>query len=458
MSHGAIKTPPIELFVSPIKGQPLSETQDSWQCTESSARFPLVGGLPWLFPDAPRVLVEWRNRANSLLGYYENSIASLKTEIKAPGILALTKERLQKTRQSQIRHIEFLKNILSPLKPGTKMHPGLSEGFGYKLPTNQALQGYFPNLLRDWGPHNEENQLAFSALQKTLGSRTSLGRTLVPGAGACRLAYDLHQSGLSSETICLDINPILLLASNRILNGSEIEAVEFATAPKNIEAAAGIVHKCRVPNPTRDGFYQAFGDVYYLPVANESMDTVLTPWLVDILPHQFETLIREINRVLKPGGIWINTGSFNFRLQQLKHCYALEEALQIIENLGFKNENVRQDEIPYLHSDLDSHRRTEVVTSFVMEKTHALESYAPVPMKPDWLLNPNQAVPPTPFFQGQFLSFESQAFVLSLVDGKRSVQDMAALVAQRYGMNGDEAMEAVTSFLTRQYESSVFQR
>ena len=76
---------------------------------------------------------------------------------------------------------------------------------------------YLPYLYRDWGSPPEpdgENERALATAETLLDGR-SLGRTLVLGAGACRLAYDLHRRHPAAEIVVIDLDPVLFLRRSR---------------------------------------------------------------------------------------------------------------------------------------------------------------------------------------------------------------------------------------------------
>ena len=445
-------------FVSPITHGVLRDEGHQFVCEVSGARFPTLGGVPWLLPDARTVLAEWKHRSTALVAHYEQVVEVMKEVLKSSRLSPATRERIEGTRTTTIAHIEFLRDVLTPLKPQTKLQGDLASAFGYSVPTNQALQGYFPNLVRDWSSKNGENEASLAVLKTALGSHVP-GATLILGSGGGRLAYDFHQTiqAKGVSTYVADINPILTYAAKRIFEGETLKVCEFPIAPKTLEAAKGAVRLCRAPAPARDGLHSIFAEAFALPFASGSLQTVVTPWLVDIVPHRFEEIVREINRVLKLGGAWLNTGSFNFRLESIVDRVSPEEGLELLTANGFSIAQSAHDKVPYLISELDAHERHEWLFSFRATKS----SEAPrsqVAFRPDWLLDATKPVLAPPAWQIQFVSLESQAFVLSLIDGKRSIAELVPLVSQRYQMDQAEAADAVVGFLRRLYDESVFTR
>ncbi len=455
-----MKAPKADGFVSPVAGEPLRDAGAHWVSEPSGVKFPLIGGVPWLTPDPQRALADWQARADGLIAHFADRIAEMKggiAEAKGGGGSALTRERLGKHRSLLIRHHEFLKDLLAPLKLKGKLNAPQATAFGYRLPANQGLLGYFQNLIRDWALSTGENEAQLEVLKKAVEPGAVLGRLAVLGSGGGRLAYDLHRSGLATETIALDINPVLVLTAQRILSGRAVSLVEFPVAPRSLAAVAE-TRECKAPQPVGDGFHQVFADCYHLPFADGSLDSVLTPWLIDILPRPLENLVGEINRVLKPGGAWLNTGSLNFQLRDLTKCYSVEETRELIDAGGFRVETLAQDDIPYLRSDLSGHGRIETVTTFRARKTADAAARARPDTRPEWLRDTMRPVPATQILQASRVVFDVQAYVLGLVDGRRSLDAIALLVSQRYGMPEDNAREAVVNFFARQDEDAIFQR
>jgi hypothetical protein len=122
---------------------------------------------------------------------------------------------------------------------------------------------------------------------------TALG-TLVLGAGAGRLAYDLHQQLPADNTVALDFNPLLALVAARAVSGEGVELWEFPVAPRSIGDHA-VLRTLVAPEPVRDGFHLILGDVLRPPLVTGSIDVVVTPWVVDILPEDFRHFAARVN-------------------------------------------------------------------------------------------------------------------------------------------------------------------
>ena len=63
-------------------------------------------------------------------------------------------------------------------------------------------------------------------------------------------------------------------------------------------------------------------------------------------------------------------------------------------------------------------------------------------MLPDWLLQPDKPVPRTPAFEMQAISSRVHAFLLALINGERSMRDMARVLVEQRLMSAQEAEAA----------------
>jgi hypothetical protein len=73
---------------------------------------------------------------------------------------------------------------------------------------------------------------------------------------------------------------------------------------------------------------------------------------------------------------------------------------------------------------------------------------------PDWIVTGKEPVPLSNSFRTQAMSTQIYAFIMSLIDGKRTVQDMAQVLEKQKLMSRAEAEPAIRSFLTRMYDDA----
>jgi uncharacterized protein YbaR (Trm112 family) len=191
-----------------------------WICSACSSGYPVIGEIPWLFPEPRQALSEWRARFG-MLRQYLGSEAQAMHAAAAGGVGRATRRRLEQVAAAYEDQVRLLADLLAPLGvEQSAMNQATHRGVGTRLPLEQGLTNYYVNVQRDWSWGAEENAAALGELAVVLGGGLrGLGRTLVQGAGAGRLAYDLHQAGDAPLTVATDFNPLLLFVAREMFAG-----------------------------------------------------------------------------------------------------------------------------------------------------------------------------------------------------------------------------------------------
>ena len=436
---------------------PLSEKDDQLYCAACKIAFPFVGGIPWLFADAEASLGEWRNRLHFELQSLAHEAQRLEGELQSDALSELTKKRLQHQKAATDQHRSALREILAPID--IQSMSGSYESYlalRTRLPADQGLQTYYANVHRDWCWGDAENSASLEQIQTVADASPggqSLGKTLVLGAGACRLPYDIHMQMDTECTIAVDFNPLLLLIAKGIMQGDEMKLHEFPIAPKSIDDFA-VLRELSAPEIVSENFHLVLGDVLRPSFAADSFDTVITPWLIDIVSEEFSVFSLRINALLKPGGRWINFGSLAFDSPQRSQRYSREETLEIIEKNGFGTPHTHEATIPYMCSPASRHGRQETVFTFAADKTESIKAPARHRALPDWIVTGKDPVPLLESFRTQAMTTQVYMFIMSLIDGKRTIKDMAILMEQQKLMTRKGAEPAIRNFLTKMYDDS----
>ena len=162
----------------------------------------------------------------------------------------------------------------------------------------------------------------------------------------------------------------------------------------------------------------------------------------------------RINKLLKPQGRWINFGSLAFNHPERAHRYSTEETLAIVAEAGFAQPHSSEQTIPYMCSPASRHGRQETVFTFAANKTGDVSVPARHKALPDWVVTGKEPVPLLQSFQSQAMSTQIYSYIMSLIDGKRTIADMAAILEQQKLMTHQEAEPAIRTFLTRMYDDS----
>jgi hypothetical protein len=285
------------------------------------------------------------------------------------------------------------------------------------------------------------------------GDFRGLGSTVVQGAGAGRLAYDLHAAGDAPLTVATDFNPLLLFAARELYSGRTVELYEFPVAPRRIEDHA-VLRRLSAPAPAREGLVLVAADALQPPFADGAFDTVVTPWFIDIIGEPFTRVAARINLLLKPGGRWINFGSLAFARAAHAERVSLEEVADLLPASGFADFRTHEASMPYMRSPASRHARVENTVAWVTNKVGKPAEIPRARVLPEWLVQPDKPVPRTPALEMQAISSRVHAFLLALINGERSMRDMARILVEQRLMQPAEAEHAVRMFLARLHEES----
>ena len=73
---------------------------------------------------------------------------------------------------------------------------------------------------------------------------------------------------------------------------------------------------------------------------------------------------------------------------------------------------------------------------------------------PEWLVRATEPVPLSESFRAQAMATRVHSFLMSLIDGRRSIKDMAKLVVEQRLMSDEEAEPAIRSFLIKMHDDA----
>lgn len=427
-------------------------------CRQCGTRFPLYrsGGavIPWLFRDPDGALLEWRARFNSYLHASSSEQARLQATLQDPHCTKAAAARIApvaKAKEAQRRQIF---ELLAPLGLDVPRSSATLDRSGLlhrKLPRQQGLLSYYDNVFRDWAWENGENEQILECVTRALQAVPdySAGKVLTLGAGAGRLPYDFHRRFKPELSVALDLNPLLVLFASRMLQGHTVPFFEFPVAPLD-RASFSVLRNCAAPeplSPAAGDLALVLGDGVAPPFRQGRFNTVLTAWYIDILPQDLADCVRTVNRLLAEGGVWINTGSLAFFHHNEAWCYSEEETLELLRANGFQVLAAERTAIPYLQSPASAHGRVERAFSFCARKVSTAGAPKPVAHVPPWIREPDRPVPDLDEFVVASAAYLLKAQALAAIDGRRTIDEISALVAKRYGLQRSEARGAVERIL-----------
>lgn len=435
---------------------PLNYSSNQLNCSQCKLHFPTSSEIPWLYPDPLMAKADWQNRFEYYLQVNRIDIEKIKAELQASHLMPQTIQRLKQKIQALTEHSKEVQRILQPLKLNDQGDPAIHRAAGTQLPENQTLMSYHDNVFRDWSYGEDENRLCLEEIKHVLTDPEyrKLGNLGVLGSGACRLAYDIHQALECDHTINIDINPLLLAIAQRMTKGKPVNLWEFPRTPKSLKSTC-VKLKCKAPEVSKPGFSFMFADAMNPPFKQHAFDTLLTPWIIDIVYQDLTNQFRRFNHILKMGGQWINFGTLAFFHARQELCYSVEETLAIAESCGFKITSYRHEEVPYLQSPHSCQKRVERVLCFRAEKVSEVEKpQEAFSMEPDWLKDASKPIPATPDFKQNVSIHNVLTQIYSLIDGKSSLEDLGKK-ATFLGLTAEQAQVIIRNTLGQAYRAHI---
>jgi uncharacterized protein YbaR (Trm112 family) len=438
----------LELCLCPACGGALEDAGDEVRCAACRTRFPTVQGIPVLSADARAWLSDWRRQA----GVYQQLLARGRQQMDeqlAPfDLLPATRQRLETLRAATADNGQRVLELLAAAGIEAQPQEGEVSEAGFNLIE------YYDHLLRDWAwdEESDENARSRDLALRALGDDRRLGRTLVLGAGGCRLAYDLHMRCKPELTVALDISPLFLIAAKRVMFGNGLRLFEFPAIPRD-RASACLERDLRAPAGSPARFHLLLADAFAAPLRPGAFDTVLTPWFIDIVPVDVRDTLGVIHGLLAPGGRWLNFGPLNYAKER-PHAqrYLPDELAALIGLAGFELGDVAEAEIQLLGSGAAANGRTDRVLAFVARKP-VTPPTPPAGDPPSWLLFSHLPVPRFSGLDAYRPDHPVVATIVAAIDGKLTVRDLARVVVEKHGARADAAVAGTRALLSLVYQA-----
>lgn len=419
---------------------------DHLACTACRYDFPTIGGIDCVFTRPQEIVEQWRFRADEFARNMDDTRARILADLTASELARGTRARLELLHRRLEEHRARVLGILAAAgieraKRSVPDPPG--------VPGEASITSYYHQIHRDWGWEADSHELAdaLGAIERALAGAPPLGTMLVIGAGACRLPRDVHVRHGATTTLAIDINPLPMIVAHRVLAGETVELFEFPVSPGSIGEVC-IDRRLRSDAPAPVGFHQLFADGLDPPLPAGRFDTVLTPWFVDQVPEDLATFLPTLHRLLRPGGRWLNHGPLVYHPNhtRLADRRPLDEVLALVEDAGFTVGHVARERMLYMQSPVCTQGRTESVITFVAERGD-VPVRAAAPERPQWLDDPDAPVPRFGGLDGYVAPHALFATIVGLVDGQRSITDIARVLIERHRVPAAAAIPGVQTCL-----------
>ena len=396
-----------------------------------------------------------------MLQHGEESMQAVEEALQRYDLVPKTRQRLEDSHEAMYESLTSMKALLED--------GGLVPEF-YKMfehSPRENLSEYYHHILRDWAWDEQRSQYFATHVNdenlkriKKVWLKQKPEFILALGAGAGRLSWDIHVNFNPKLTIATDINPVLLASAIRLIKQQRpLTLPELYKYPQIgfPHAAKWKMKPANDPDAKRDSWIALGADVWNMPLKPRSVDCIVTSWLLDVAAGDVRDLIGVITYLLKPDGQWINTGPLLYSPPlPFDQKYSAEEIKQFASLAGFEIKNENVDEIAHMASPINARFHHEQVWSFAAIKKHAEENL-PYPQKPTddnwltpgWLIIHHLPVPQLHFACPHEHDLVEKVF--SLVDGKRSIQDISYSL-QALMPEGIIAKEAVVALFAEALE------
>ena len=447
----------LDVLVCPrCRGALASDDAAALVCRDCRRSYPSVDEIPVLFEDPKATVGDWEQQVAAFVRDNADVRAKILAQMTAEPMLPRTRARLERLHVGLETHADRLLALLAEagLRPSSDGRPSPAPA---AVPGEGTITAYYHQIHRDWGwdtSGNVEASEMARAVAEVLADQP-LGKTLVLGAGACRLPHDLHREHGGTLTLAIDVNPLPFFVARRVIAGEAVRLFELPLRPRHTERVC-VDRTLRRSGPGTRGFALVFADGLAPPVRPGSFDTVLTPWFIDQIPHDIARVLPVLRDVLAPGGRWLNFGPLIYHPAhtRLVHRYCVDEVLELAECFGFQIERHSYQRMPYMESPDGTQGRTEHVLVSLARKTDAQPRGLAQPESDEaWLNDPDLSVPrlaglehyrpPHPMFEA----------VVALVDGRRSTAEIAAILVERNGLPPDAATMGVQACLREIHRS-----
>jgi uncharacterized protein YbaR (Trm112 family) len=423
----------------------LQPTDGGFACGRCGAPYPVFGGIPCLVEDSALWRTLWLRRLDDYSNGVEMRGASLKQEAEAPDLLPRTRRRLLRIADGFGQQLAAVDALFEPLQAGFDPTPSMAVPSRPEPGREAAILECYEHLFRDWSWGERECAAALAFVAPLVPE--GLPRVALYGAGAGRLAVDLHQTRGAGRTFALDVNPLPFFAAARLIAGEEVRLPEFPVDP-NSDDVVVVDRTLARPFAVRDGFQLVFADALRPPFPAGSLDAVVTSWFIDVARADVRQTAAAINRVLRPGGLWVNFGPLRFHAV-LSRSYAIEEVLEIVAGSAFELAAHDHQELAYFDSPVSGSRRTDRVFRFAARKTgEAPAVEIPDPLPP-WVANPLLPIPITPALVQLGRTTMFTTGVLAMIDGSRSIVDLARELQKSWGVDPARLQDELRAFLAQ---------
>jgi SAM-dependent methyltransferase len=209
-----------------------------------------------------------------------------------------TVERTRRMLEGMSGNLSLIARYMKPIedylasnqdKPANLIDWALAQNAG------SVPQVMLPFFYQDWARTKEYEDIEPLIIQALTDHSPDRDAVAVLGAGACGL---VHASAQHFRTVYgVDLSVPTLLIAQAVLAGNPIEVALARAGWRSVQL--------QPPRPAKNGIHLVTADVSRLPFAEGSLSAIVTQYLMDVTGDPLG-VAAEIQRTLKPAGIWVN--------------------------------------------------------------------------------------------------------------------------------------------------------
>lgn len=391
-----------------------------------------------LFIDEPdEYRYEWLQKLRSFISLEKKKLASLQAHVSNSNNKHA--QRLGPYIQDKNSHLKSMQKLLTDILEFNEAEIKLDK---LSFSPTQSFYSYNELIFRDWCWKSEDLSIYVDYCHSKILNQES--DVLFLGAGACGLPFKVAQSHQKVQVHAIELNPYLIATAQRILEGKSIKLYDFPFSPKS---SSDLSKKWEL-TPVKEvptNLNLAIADFYHLPFQTKSFDSIVACWFYDILDDSLHDLLLHTKAYLKDGGSLVFIGPSNFHKNDIMDFRAQDEIREEFEACGFEV-NYELKNIVYLDGDGHSTSRNEEVL-FIHAKM-IQPDYQIIEDK-KFSLDPDQSIPDLPEIKYRSEQSHIFALILAQVDGKKSINDIANLLASDLGLSAEESADYINAFFNK---------
>jgi hypothetical protein len=182
------------------------------------------------------------------------------------------------------------------------------------------------------------------------------------------------------------------------------------------------------------------------PFPDGALDVVVTPWFIDAVAADILEVASAVNRVLRPGGLWINVGPLCYSGSASK-AYSFDEICDFVRGSAFDLQSCEQHSLAYFDSPVSGTCRTDRTYVFAARKIGEPPVSVTPPKSTPWLDDLTQPIPLSAVMTESLQRSVMTAGIASLVDGTRSANDIATILSQSWNVEPRALILPIRAFL-----------